>query len=116
MVYCWLLGVTKLNGLGRDSKTQNVNAMKKLFMDCSEVNVRFIWFASTMEDVTELAKGTRWFILDGAPSNDLNKIKAADEYPAQVSSVLAVLFDTQAKVGEKCLKFKKMIFDGEIVI
>ena len=50
-VFVWILGANKLIGLGRDSKVANVNALKKLLQDCSDLNIRFIIFTTTMKSL-----------------------------------------------------------------
>jgi hypothetical protein len=114
MIMTWVLGINKLVGIGRDSKSKHVQKFKKVLMDCTEVNIRFIMFTTTMEDMDDLRNGIRWFILDDTPTRELSKIKASDDYPTQKSAVLGVLFD-QIAAEDRCVKFKKLILDDEIV-
>ena len=113
-IYTWLLGVNKIMGLGRDKKNAYVMKLKKALQDSTDVNIRFILFTTTMEDIEDLLSGIRWFILDSPQQKEINKIKAQEDYPEQVSGILGVLYDTIAAT-KKCVKFKKMLLDGEII-
>ena len=100
---------------GRDSKVANVNALKKLLQDCSDLNIRFIIFTTTMEDIADLRSGIRWFIIDDVPLNELTKIKVNEFYPEQKSKILGVLYNSSAS-DDKCVKFKKMSLSGELLL
>ena len=114
-VFVWILGANKLIGLGRDSKVVNVNALKKLLQDCSDLNIRFIIFTTTMEDIADLRSGIRWFIIDDVPLIELTKIKVNEFYPEQKSKILGVLYNSSAS-DDKCVKFKKMSLSGELLL
>lgn len=113
-IYTWVLGMNKIIGLGRDTKNKYVQILKKALQDCTDVNIRFIMFTTTMEDIEDIRSGVRWFLIDGVKSQEINRIKMSDDYPDQVSGISCVLCDTLAAEG-KCVKFKKMILDGEII-
>ena len=113
-IFVWILGANKLIGLGRDSKVANVNALKKLLQDCSDLNIRFLIFTTTVEDIADIRGGIRWFIIDDVASNELNRIKANEYYPEQKSNILSVLYDSAA-AQDKCVKFKKMTLTGELL-
>ena len=113
-IYTWVLGANKIMGLGRDSKMKYVNKLKKALQDCTEVNIRFIIFTTTMEDIDDLRNGIRWFLIDAVPDREIARIKAQDYYPEKVSGISCVLYDTLV-AEDKCVKFKKMVLDGEII-
>lgn len=116
-IYVWLLGANKIIGLGRDSKSSNVSRLKKAMQDCTQFNIRFIMFTPTMEDIENLLSGIRWFIVDSVQQREIAKIKAQEDFPEQVAGVLGVLYDTlSADVNHKCIKFKKMVLDGELIV
>lgn len=112
-IFVWILGMDKMLGLGRDSKSRNVNRLKKALQDCTELGIRFIMFSNTMEDMADLKSGIRWVISDGAIQKDLTALRLSDDFPDQVGSGLGVLSDLLA-TSNKCIKFKKMRLDGEI--
>lgn len=111
MLFSWILGADRVLGFGRDNNTRNTAEFKKAMTESTAVNVRFIVFTNTFEELTDLKRAFRWYILDGIPDVEKNRIKCED-YPAQVSSVLAVLFDTIDNENP-CRKFKKMFLKGE---
>lgn len=110
----WILGLNRIVGLGRDSKTNYVEAFKSTLLDSSEVNIRFFIFNTTMEDTAQLRSGIRWFIMEDVISNELSRIKCED-FPTSRAPILGVLYDSLAPSETKCYKFKKMLFDGEII-
>lgn len=115
MIYFWVLGLSKVLGIGRDSKSQKVTAFKKVLQDCSDVNIRFLMFTTTMEDMTDLISGIRYYLLDDVPSRELSKIKCGDDYPEQKSGGLGVFYDSMSnEPNSKCKKFKKMFLEGEL--
>lgn len=109
--YFIILGLNKVLGLGRDCKSKNVEALKQLLQDCTQVNIRFFLFTTNVEDNSDLRNGCKYVIFDHANQGDISKMKVADSFPATVTDVLAVLYDLDDK--ENPLKFKKMFFDGE---
>lgn len=116
-IFVWILGANKIIGLGRDSKSSNVTKLKKAMQDCTQLNIRFIVFTPTMEDIEDLLSGIRWFIIDSVQQREITKIKAQEDFPEQVAGVLGVLYDTlSADVSHKCVKFKKMVLDGELIV
>lgn len=112
-LFVWLLGMDKMIGLGRDPKMANLTKFKKNLQDCTDLNIRFIVFSNTLEDMSDLKTCFRWVITDGASPKDLQTLRLSDDYPDQVGSNLGVLSDTLA-VDNKCVKFKKMRLEGEI--
>lgn len=114
-MFVWVLGLNKIQGLGRDTKSKYVDELKQYLIDGSAVSVRFIFFTTTVEDMADIVKACRWFICESLTTLQIAKIKAGDFYPTQVGGGLGVLFDVNAeKESEKCRKFKKVILDGEI--
>lgn len=112
--FVWVLGLNKILGLGRDPKTKFIDELKKTLFDCSTVGVRFLIFTNDVNgDTKPLLHGIRWFVLEGIDSKGVNNVGASDFYPPEVSSVQGVLFD-KLDAEEKCRKFKKMVFEGEI--
>lgn len=111
MLFCWILGADRLSGLGRDSRSDCTTEFKKVLMESTAVNVRFILFLSVFEEMTAFKRTFRWFLFDDEPETEISKLKI-DEYPSSVSSVLAVLFDT-LDIKNPCKKFKKMFLNGE---
>jgi hypothetical protein len=112
--FYWIIGIDKILGLGRDSKNRYVEDLKKLLLDCSEVNARFIIFNTTMEDLASLRSGIRWYLLEELASNEQNRIKC-DDFPETRAECLAVLYDVLSTSSEHCFKFKKVILDDEVI-
>ena len=80
--------------------------LKNLLMDCTAVNLRFLVFTTTMQDMSDLLAGMRWFICEELSTQSISRIKAAEDYPDQVGGGLAVLFEPTL-AENKCCKFKK---------
>ena len=96
--------VNKIVGLGRDSKTREIDKLKKLMQDCYRVNIIFILYGSTFTDLQSLNSGIRYTIFDSVDTREYSKFKADD--PGEVNAVLCTLFDTIG-TGEKIKKFKR---------
>lgn len=96
--------VNKIVGLGRDSKTREIDKLKKLMQDCYKVNILFVLYGTTFTDLQSLASGIRYVIFDSVDSREYNKFKAED--PGEVNAVLCTLYDSIAD-GEKMKKFKR---------
>lgn len=116
VLYIWIVGADRVIGLGRSSKSRNIDDLLKCMQDSCEVNCRYILFTTTYTDITQLLGGMRWFILDNLATSEITKLKCGDQYPAEVSGGLAVLRDSSDVTLNSCKKFKKMIFDGEIIL
>ena len=86
---------------------------KKALQDCSDVNIRYIMFSNTLEDMTDLKSGIRYFIMDEIATKDVTKTGLGDDYPEQKSGGLGVIGDSTSP-PPKCRKFKKMFLDGEL--
>lgn len=96
--------VNKIVGLGRDSKTREIDKLKKLMQDCYKVNILFVLYGTTFTDLQSLASGIRYVIFDSVDTREYNKFKAED--PGEVNAVLCALYDSIAD-GEKMKKFKR---------
>ncbi|KSV57907.1 FtsK/SpoIIIE domain-containing protein [Acetivibrio ethanolgignens] len=109
--FCWVYGLDRIIGLGRDHRSQCETEFVKLLQDAATANVRFICSTSKFEDLGS-PDNFRWYLLDNIASNIPNRLKCSDDYPATKAAVLAVLYDTINKM-KPIVKFKKMLFDGE---
>lgn len=113
IIYNWVMGVDKIIGIGRSSKTSSVNAFTKMLQDCSEVNVHFILFFNTLGEFYDIKEGIQYFLLDNPTNSEISKVKIED-YPGDIPKVLAVLYDKEAPEPDKpFFKFKKMFFNDE---
>ena len=112
-VYVWLLGLNKIQVLGRDMKSKFINSLKQSFMDCSQVNIRYLVFTTTFENLTDLKDCMRWYLCEDLSAQNIGRIKATDDYPNQVGGGLEVLFEPSLSKN-RCCKFKKMFLDGEL--
>ena len=114
-IFVWVLGIDKMLGLVRDPKVANKNRMKKMLQDSTDVEIMYVLFTSTTEDLEEIViSAIRWVICDNVATRELNRIKANEDYPEQVGPVLGVLYSKGAT--PPCRKFKKMTLDGELLI
>ena len=77
------------------------------------VNVHVIIVTSTCAEMSFLKECSNYVLLEQPRSRDISLIGASDTYPAEVSGVLAVLYD---KNEDECFKFKKMFLRGELLI
>uniref|UniRef100_UPI00374FAE6D hypothetical protein n=1 Tax=Paraclostridium bifermentans TaxID=1490 RepID=UPI00374FAE6D len=108
--YIWMLGLNKVLGIGRDSKSRACDTLKAAMQDGPKYNMRFIVTTTMLGDGLLFMKNSaRWFIFENTLEKEVNRV-AADTFPKAVPPVLAVLYDTEKN---DCVKFKKMFFDGE---
>lgn len=111
-IFNWILGIDRVIGLGRDQKMNAMNMLKSALQDSTAVNVRFVIFATDIRELRALYKELRWVFFDNLNTSEQTGIGCDEDYPATINKRLAVLFDR----GElKCMKFKKMLFDDEIL-
>ena len=84
-------------GIGRDSKGRNVDNLKALLQDCSGVNVRFIIFTTSLDETAAIKESIGYYLSDDLTSKQVMSIKAADDWPEQLSSVLMVLYNPKVQ-------------------
>lgn len=90
--------VNKIVGLGRDSKTKEIDRLKKLMQDCYKVNILFVLYGTTFTDLQSLSSGIRYVVFDSVDTREYGKFKVED--PGEVNAVLCALYDSVAD-GEK---------------
>ena len=112
--FFWLVGMEKLIGIGRDNKTKYVESFKKLLQDGTPYNVRFVVFTSTFEDLGSLYETFSAFLSEDLSSKQVNQIKAADDYPENLSKALMTLYNPHIQTEGRVVKFKKLMLDGEL--
>lgn len=112
-LYFWIIGMDSIIGLGRSSKSKFTQELTTMMQNASTVNVRVLTFTTSYEDLNNVAQATRFFIIDSVATREISKIKC-ECYPDTINNGLGVLYDSQDKANG-CVKFKKMILDGEIV-
>lgn len=113
IIYAWLIGMDSIIGLGRANKSKFVTELATAMMSASIVNVRILTFTTSYTDLREIAEATRWFIFDKLTDTDASKVKC-NCFPDSVSSCLTTLYDSTNQ-DDGCIKFKRMVFDGEIL-
>lgn len=111
-VYTWIIGYERILGYGRNPNSRQLARLKSALQDCSEFGVRFIIVTKTFEEGSEICTALRYYLLENPSPKELTKIKC-ESYPQQKPAVLGVLYDSTDR--ENCYKFKKLIFDKEIV-
>lgn len=112
--FFWLFGMERLIGVGRDSKTKNVESFKKLLQDGTPYNVRFVVFTSTFEELGSLYETFSAFLSEDLSSKQKTQIKAADDYPENLSKALMTLYNPHIQTEGRVVKFKKLMLDGEL--
>lgn len=113
-VFVWVLGYERIKGISENVVGRCATELEIMLKNCSEANVRFIIFTTTVGESPFLKTSAGWYLFDNTPSNEIGKLGATDYYPATVTPGLAVLFSRLAE-KDKCSKFKKIYFDGELV-
>lgn len=108
--YVWVTGFQRLQGIGRDPKPSPQNELKQILFDCCMVNIRFIFFATNVDELAEVLKGVKYAILDNASQQFLTRLKIGDFYPNIIPKQLGCLVNITDKVTHK---FKKMYLEGE---
>lgn len=112
-IYVWLLGLERMLGLGRSPKSSMLQDFKATLQDCTEVNIRYLIFARSMEETADLRDAFGYYLMNAVPTGDQSRLKISDEYPAVVRPVQGILYVKSEAQGFKSKKFKKMIFDEE---
>lgn len=98
--------LNKIIGLGRDSKSKQVESLKQMMQDAYRVNVVFVLYASTVMDVNALCSAVRYTITESIDSREFGRLKIDD--PGEIKDVLCVLYDALAtKETDKLRKFKR---------
>ena len=110
--YNWMIGINKMLGIGRDTKTKFQEELKKACQDSSLYNVRFILITDTASDMNFLKECARYVIMSETKSKDLRNVGAEEAFPKEISNVLGVVYDRDL---DECFKFKKMFLEGEVV-
>lgn len=97
-----LVGVHKINGMGRDASGTQTSSVKKLFMDSNKSNVFFIAYTSNIEYFGDTIAGFQYVISDKI--SNPSRIKCND-YPQKVRSVCGVLSYVN---GDNLMSFKRL--------
>lgn len=111
--FIFIHGLELIAQLGVDSKTARVEAFKKIINESPEYKVFFIISTSTMEDCYSLRSAITHVLCDNLTSQMQGHLKIADHYPDMCSSSLGIYYLGTAEQN-RCRKFKKMIFKGEL--
>lgn len=115
MQFNWIIGLNKMLGLGRDTKTSIQETLKKACQDASLYNVRFILVTSTSSDMSFLKECSRYGLLAATSDKDLRGLGLdSDDFPKSLSNVLGVIYDKENENGT-FFKFKKMFLNGELL-
>lgn len=110
--YNWIVGLNKILGIGRDTKSKFQEELKKACQDGSLYNVRFILITDTTSDMNFLKECARYTMLSETKDKDLRGVGAQDAFPNTISNVLGVIYDRDF---DECFKFKKMFLNGEVL-
>lgn len=111
-IYVWIIGYERILGYGRNPSSRCLNRLKTALQDCCEFGVRFIVVTKTFEEGSDICSSLRYYLLENPSPKELTRIKC-ESYPPQKPAVLGVLYDATDR--DNCYKFKKLIFDKEIV-
>lgn len=112
--FIFILGLELLSGIGVDSKSKLVEGFKKIINESPEFKVFFIIASGTMEDCGALRSAITHVILDASTIQHQSQLKISDHFPDTVDPPLGVYYLATSETN-KCRKFKKMIFDKEII-
>jgi hypothetical protein len=108
-----VVGLESIIGLGVDSRSSNVDVLKGFIRESSEYNVHFVVSAANIDDTYSLRTVFNHVICSDLFSSTISQLKIADEYPDTCASILGIYYDA-TRESDKCRKFKKMKFNGEI--
>lgn len=97
-----LVGVHKINGMGRDATGTQTASIKKLFMDSNKANVFFIAYTSNVEYFGDTISGFQYVISDKI--SNASRIKCT-EYPEKTRDVCGVLSYVN---GDNVMSFKRL--------
>ena len=111
--YIFIVGLELLSGIGVDGKTQRVEAFKKIINESPEYRVYFIISTSSLEDCYSIRTAITHVLCDNLTSQMQGHLKIADYYPDSVEPFLGVYYLSTAETN-RCRKFKKMIYKGEV--
>lgn len=113
-VWCWVLGLNKILGLGRDQKSSALSGFKKLLQDGTAVCVRFIIATSSMVDLSGIVSDIGIYLIDDLTQQQANSIKAADYYPNNLAKGLMLMYSPIGiSDNVHIMKFKKYMFAKE---
>jgi hypothetical protein len=105
-----VVGIDKLNGIGRASNTLSLGQVKQVLMDSFRVNIKFILYCTSIDEFSsDIKHGVRYCILDKVEKY-ANRIDCED-YPDKVQEVCGVLFD---KILKQTRLFKRLTLDTDI--
>lgn len=110
--FIWILGINKMIGLGRDSKSSMMEDFKKILFDANETNTRFMVVSSSTEEMGALKSAFKYFLLGRVQENQVSRIGLADFYPNQIADKMCVLCCPTDDKYSTC-KFKQMLLEGE---
>lgn len=100
--------LNKILGLGRDSKSREIEALKQMMQDAYRVNILFVLYTSTMSDLQSLITACRYAITDSVDYKEFGRMKIED--PGQIKDMLCVLYDYVApKESLRFRKFKRSV-------
>lgn len=111
-VYIWIVGINKLLGVGRDVKITYQEHFKKILLDASDVNARFMVVATSTEELGSLKAAFKYYLLGRVQENQISRMGLADFYPNQIGENLCVLCSPTADKNQSA-KFKRMILKEE---
>jgi hypothetical protein len=112
-IFNWIIGLDKIIGIGRDTKSDQMGRLKKVLMDCNAANIRFILSSPPVSDISELKPAFRYALMEGLDSIKAGRL-GVEDYPDDVSSVTGVFFDKYSD-SKEALKFKKISLGDEIL-
>ena len=114
-IFNWVLGIDLVIGIGRDSKMRNVEQLKVSMQDASEVNVLYILFSSDIESVRDLCNESRWVMFEDLEERDQRKIAEGVTCSPERNMRLAMFWDRDYGDTDRLFKYKKTIFNGELL-
>lgn len=105
-----IAGLNNILGLGIDSKTSNITALKNALIASKDVRIKFILITKSMDEMKELTKIIGFTLVDQLDYNERTRAGLVDP-PDELLPALC-LFQTLA--DKKILKFKKLALNSEL--
>jgi hypothetical protein len=112
--YVIIHGFEQISDLGIDAKMPVLNRFKKLLYTAPENRVFFIISTSTLEDASVLRTCLNHGLMDNLTMQMQGHLKIGDFYPENCAPYLGIYYNSTLE-SDRCRKFKKMLYKGEIL-
>lgn len=112
-VFCWIFGMERVLGIGRDERSKCVDAFKKLLQDCTAVNVRFVVFSGIYDSIGSFKDYVGAYLLEDIVDRQASRIGCSDWPTAPLKNAM-IKFSYTGEPATRMQKFLKFLLEGEL--